>query len=251
MCEPGRFVADFRAGTFEAPSVPDIVARSLTQTAEGHWVVWAHKLARPAAEGFMALSGRDVYPADAVARCRNGGRHDAPQRNCTCGFYAVSHPLDTEAVRPVVRLQVVLSGRILAFECPSSPVPTRRVFVAGIASVNGRTLRFASGLGSDDDWPADALLFRGERQTVVRIDAPSTPPPPPDDPGGHWAALSARPPRGAGPVRLDLPASAPAVAIDDHAGYCVHGRHYADSRRTTFTPSAIPLATTAVATSAP
>ncbi|MDQ3980909.1 MAG: hypothetical protein M3314_15415, partial [Actinomycetota bacterium] len=181
MCRAGRFVADFRAGAAEVPRVPNLVARSLTQTVEGEWVVWAHKLARVAADGFMPLSGGDPYPGDAVAQCRSGGGHRAPRRNCTCGFYAVSHPLETAGAPGVMRLQVVLSGRILAFECPWSPLPTRRMLVTGMVSVNGRTMTFGNGPALDDDWPTDALLFRAERQVVVRVDAPSTPPPPPDD----------------------------------------------------------------------
>jgi hypothetical protein len=252
MCRAGRFVAGFRAGTVEAPRVPGIVTRSLTQTVEGEWVVWAHKLARPAGDWFMPLSGGDLYPTDAVAQCRNGGRHDAPQRDCTCGFYAVSHPLDAEIAPGVVGLQVVLSGRILAFECPWSPVPTRGMAVIGMVSVNGRTMTFGNGPEPDDDWPDDALLFRAERQAVVRIDAPSTPPPPPNDPGGHLAALAARRPRGAGPVRLSLPASAPAVVpVDDDAGYCLLGVAQAELRRTALTPSAIPMPSTTAAAVAP
>lgn len=247
MCLPGRFVAEFRAGTLQAPLVPDVVARSLTQTVEGEWVVWAHKLARPAGDCFMPLSGGDLYPTDAVAQCRNGGQHGAPQRDCTCGFYAVSHPLDAEAAPGVVRLQVALSGRILAFECPWSPVPTRAMFVTGMVSVHGRTMTFGNGPDPDDDWPRDALLFRAERQSVVRVDAPS-PPPPPDDPGGHLAALVARDPRGAGPLRLSLPASAPAVVpVDDDPGYCLLGVDHANRRRTALTPDAIPLPTTTAA----
>lgn len=247
MCEPGRFLADFRAGTLEVPAVPDSVARSLTQTVDGQWVVWAHKLARPAGDGFMPLSGRDVYPADAVAQCRNRARHDAPQPNCTCGFYAVSHPLDAEAVPGVVRLQVVLSGRILAFECPSSPVPTRRMFVGAMVRVGGHAMTFANGPALDDNWPANALLFRAERQTVARVDAPLAPPPRPDDPGGHLSPLAVRGPRGAGPVRLRLAASTPPVVpVDDHAGYCLLGvdrdlGHTAPLRR----PTAIAGATVA------
>ncbi len=248
MCRAGRFVADFRTGTVEAPSVPDLVARSLTQTVEGEWVVWGHKLARTAANGFMPLSGGDVYPTDAVAQCRNGRGHGAPQPNCTCGFYAVSHPLDTVDFPGAMRLQVVLSGRILAFECPWSPLPTRRTFVTGMVSVNGRTRTFGNAPTTDDEWPVDALLFRAERQVVVRVDSPSTPPPPPDDPGGRLAALAARHPRGAGPVRLSLPASAPEVVpVDDDSGYCLLGLGHAEPRRTTSTPSAIPMPSATVA----
>ena len=252
MCRAGRFVADFHAGTSEAPRVPDIVARSLTQTVEGEWVVWAHKLARPAAHGFMPLSGGDAYPADAVAHCRNGKPHDAPQRHCSCGFYAVSHPLDSKPAVGVVRLQVVLSGRILAFECPWSPVPTRLMFLGGMMSVNGRAMAFGSGEPeAEDDWPTDAMLFRAERQTVVRVNA-LWPAEPPDDPGGHLAVLARQHPRGTGPVRLSLPAPAPAVVtVDDDAGYCMLGMGQAEPRRMAFTPTAIPMPRTTVAASAP
>lgn len=248
MCRAGRFVAEFRAGTREAPRVPDVVARWLTQTVEGDWVVWAHKLARPAGDGFMPLSGGDAYPTDAVARCRNGGRHEAPQQDCTCGFYAVSHALDSEAVPGLVRLQVVLSGRILAFECPWSPVPTRRMFVTGMVRVNGRTMTFGNDPEPKDEWPADALLFRAERQTVVRVDGPATPPPP-DDPGGDLAMLTGRRPRGAGPVRLSLRASTPAVvSVEDDAGYCLLEIDRGEVRRTALVPSPIPLPARTAAT---
>ena len=246
MCRAGRFVAEFRAGIHEAPRVPDVVASSLTQTVEGDWVVWAHKLARPAGDGFMPLSGGDAYPADAVARCRNGGRHDAPQQTCSCGFYAVSHPLD--ALPGLLGLQVVLSGRVLAFECPWSPVPRRRMFVTGMVRVNGRTMTFGNEPEPDDDWPADALLFRAERQTVVRVAGPAPAPPPPDDPGGDLSMLTGRRPRGAGPVRLSLRASTPApVAVEDHAGCCVLGMDPAERRRLVTPPDPIPMAASTAA----
>lgn len=246
MCRAGRLLSEFRAGTGEAPRVPDVVARSLTQTVEGDWVVWAHKLARPAGDAFMPLSGGDAYPSDAVARCRNGGRHDAPHQSCTCGFYAVSHALATDAMPGLARLQVVLSGRVLAFECPWSPVPTRRMFVTGMVSVNGRTMTFGNDPQPDDDWPGDAVLFRAERQSVVRVDETATAPPPPDDPGGDLALLTGRRPRGAGPVRLRLRASTPApVAVDDDAGYCVLGMDQAERRPLIRRPIPMPATTAA------
>ncbi|MGH9280390.1 MAG: hypothetical protein ACRD12_20115 [Acidimicrobiales bacterium] len=200
-------MADFRAGTRDVPQVPDIVARSLTETVDGAWVVWAHKVARSAGVEpglFMPLTRGMPYPADAIAECRNMPGHDAPQRRCKCGFHAVSHPLPAGGLAGLVHLQVALSGRILAFELPSSPLPQR----PGAAA-------FPTA-----DWPMDALLFRASRQTVVRVDGHDSPPPP-DDPEGRLVVVSGRQPRGAGPCRLRLPlAPPPVVTVTDDVGAC-------------------------------
>src|SRR5262249_37411039 len=86
MCVRGRLVADFEVGTTEAPDgLPKIVARSLTQTVDEHWVVWATKVAWIDGEQFRALTGSE-YPWDAVASCHRDPTHSAPDRFCTCGF---------------------------------------------------------------------------------------------------------------------------------------------------------------------
>jgi hypothetical protein len=87
-----------------------------------------------------------------------------------------------------LRLDVALSGRILAYE-----------------------------------WDEGGVLFRAARQTVVRVheEDPIGPRVPPDDPDGLLACRSVRQPRGAGPVQLRLPQASPAeVALVDDAGYC-------------------------------
>ena len=195
MCHGGRLLADFWAGSNERPSVPAAVQDCVTWTADGTWMVWAHKVARAwRRNSFMPLTGGEAYAADAVAACRIQG-HEAPQPGCACGFHAVSAAHAVPAVASpfgggLVHLDVALSGRVLAFALARGDV-----------------------------------LFRAARQTVVRVSAsmPADEPAwwPPDDPDGRFALREGRQPRGAGPQRLRLPNSDPAVAeVIDDAGYC-------------------------------
>lgn len=194
MCSGGRLLADFCAGSDERPDVPDVVQRCLTWTSDGTWVIWAHKVARSATrDRFAPLTGDGSYATDAVAVCRvhdNLRHHHAPEPDCTCGFHALSHEWPDFPLTMGIRLDVVLSGRVLAFE-----------FRAG-------------------------MLFRAARQTVVRVRGPlsgagSKSRSAPDDPDGRLALRPVRQPRGVGPVRIRLPRSAPehTVLVDD-AGYC-------------------------------
>jgi hypothetical protein len=197
MCRGDRLVADFVVGRDTRPCVPEGIQEHLTGTADGLWVVWAHKLARPAGQLFVPLTGGPGYPADARAECRYRGAHDAPDPGCTCGFHALSSPrLPGLRYRgDFAALTVALSGRVLAFE-----------------------------------WAGEGLLWRAERQTVVRV-APAARPGPaegavgrrrhPDDPDGRLAAVPGAAPRDPGPVRLTLPAAAPVLPVShDDAGWC-------------------------------
>jgi len=200
MCRGGRLVADFEAGTGNRPDTPEELQRHLTVTTDGLWVVWAHKLARREGDLFVPLRGGPGYPADARAECRPRGirgTHRAPDPGCTCGFHALSDErlpgLPTRVGLTV--LSVALSGRVLAFE-----------------------------------WNGDGMLWRAERQTVVRARRQTVPGwagevgsgrRGPDDPEGRLAALPAAPPRDSGPVRLNLPVSCPVTVVDhDDAGWC-------------------------------
>jgi hypothetical protein len=215
MCEGRRLVADFVAGTDARPSLPEAVEEHLTPTADGLWVVWAYKLARQEGEQFVPLTGPPGYPAVARAFCRGRNfrrAHDAPDPTCTCGFHALSSQ-DLPRL-PVGHgfsvLTVALYGRVLAFE-----------------------------------WAGGGMLWRAERQSVVRVEAPAQvdaseedwwPVPPvrtpvrparvmrrhPDDPEGRLAAVRPTAPRDSGPIRLKLPVSAPTVPVcHDDAGWCV------------------------------
>jgi hypothetical protein len=76
------------------------------------------------------------------------------------------------------------------------------------------------------EWPGGGVLFRAERQTVIRAAATWDPPAPPADPAGWLAARPIVNPRGAAPTHLDLPeAVPPTVELADDAGYCMldHG----------------------------
>jgi hypothetical protein len=215
MCEGDRLVADFVAGTDAKPSLPEVLEEHLTPTADGLWVVWAYKLARQEGDLFVPLTGRSGYPADARATCRlRGARrtHDAPDPKCTCGFHAVSSrnlpglPVGHPGFSV---LTVALSGRVLAFQ-----------------------------------WAGGGVLWRAERQTVVRVEQPShsdwmddewpavfvrTPGVLvvgnrnyPGDPGGRLAAVRPIAPRDSGPIRLQLPVAPPVLPLcDDDAGWCV------------------------------
>jgi hypothetical protein len=220
MCSGDRLVADFVAGTDAMPGLPGKLQEHLTMTMDGLWVVWAHKLARQAGELFVPLTGGSGYPADARAECRYRGRrgaraalgargaHDAPDPGCTCGFHALSsRSLPGLPVGHGVALTVALSGRVLAFE-----------------------------------WARGGVLWRAERQTVVRIERsavysrPAGVPGPrrdPGDPAGRPAVVPAATPHDSGPVRLNLPASAPVLPVcHDDAGWCVRSstfRHSAAS----------------------
>jgi hypothetical protein len=204
MCRGDRLVADFVAGTDARPDLPEGLGEHLTLTVDGLWVVWAHKLARQAGDLFVPLTGGSGYPADARAKCRSRGAraargaHDAPDPGCTCGFHALSSRRlpGLPAGRGFTALTVALSGRVLAFE-----------------------------------WAGGGVLWRAERQTVVRIERPTLSDRMggvlgkrrhPDDPDGRSAVVPAAAPRDSGPMRLNLPVSPPVLAVcHDDAGWCV------------------------------
>jgi hypothetical protein len=198
MCSGDRLVADFVAGTDARPGLPEELEEHLTTTADGLWVVWAHKLARQAGDLFVPLTGGAGYPADATARCRFRAAHDAPDPGCTCGFHALSSRRlpGLPAGRGLTALTVALSGRVLAFE-----------------------------------WAGEGVLWRAERQTVVRVERPARfdrtggvlgQRRHPGDPDGRPAVVPAAPPRDSGPRRLNLPVSSPVLPMcHDDAGWCV------------------------------
>jgi hypothetical protein len=201
MCRGDRLLADFVAGSGTRPVLPEELEDHLTMTVSGLWVVWAHKLARQAGDLFVPLTGGSGYPADARAQCRFRGirgAHDAPDPGCTCGFHA-------------------LSSRKL----PGLPV--RRAFTALTVALSGRVLAF--------EWAREGVLWRAERQTVVRIDGPAQSGPikgvpgqfrHPGDPDGRPALAPVVTPRDSGPMRLPLPVSAPVLPVcHDDAGWCV------------------------------
>ena len=208
MCSGGSLLAEFEAGGQSRPAVPEILEPHLTQTADGAWVVWARKAARHAGDGlhFLPLAGGDPYPRDAVATCRRGGRHEPPDSLCTCGFHALGNAAPPVGMgfmfQTIVHLDVALSGRVLAYTWPGDREP-------------------ASAFGPRR--PAAGVLFRAQRQTVVREQAwPPPPELPPQEPGGALARLTASQPRGAGPWRLRLPEGEPVrVSINDDAGFCL------------------------------
>jgi hypothetical protein len=200
MCRGDRLVADFVAGTDARPDLLEGLGEHLTLTVDGLWVVWAHKLAWQAGDLFVPLTGGSGYPADARAKCRfrgARGAHDAPDPGCTCGFHALSSRRlpGLPASRGFTALTVALSGRVLAFE-----------------------------------WAGGGVLWRAERQTVVRIERPALSDPMggvlgkrrhPDDPDGRPAAVPAAAPRDSGPMRLNLPVSPPVlVECHDDVGWC-------------------------------
>ena len=200
MCSGDRLVADFMAGTDARPGLPEELEEHLTATVDGLWVVWAHKLARRKGDLFVPLTGGSGYPADARAECRFRGvrgAHSAPDPGCTCGFHALSSRRlpGLPASRGFTALTVALSGRVLAFE-----------------------------------WAGGGVLWRAERQTVVRIERPALPDRMagvlgkrrhPDDPDGRLAVVPAATPRDSGPMRLNLPVSPPVLRVcHDDAGWC-------------------------------
>jgi hypothetical protein len=197
MCSGDRLVADFIAGTSARPDLPEELDDHLTTTVDGLWVVWAHKLAWQVGDRFIPLTGGSRYPADARATCRRGGAHDAPDPACTCGFHALSSRRlpGLPDGQDWTALTVALSGRVLAFK-----------------------------------WRGGGVLWRAERQTVVRIDrsaaAARIEAPParrrhPDDPDGRLAVVPTATPRDSGPVRLKLPVSCPVLPVCDDAGWCL------------------------------
>ena len=204
MCRGDRLVADFVAGTEIRPGLPGELEEQLTVTADGLWVVWAHKLARLAGDLFVPLTRGPGYPADARAECRARGvrgTHDAPDPACTCGFHALSSPKlpGLPADSGLTPLTVALSGRVLAFE-----------------------------------WAGEGVLWRAERQTVVRVERRARPDRVegflgqrrhPGDPDGRTVAVPTRAPRDSGPVRLNLPVSPPRLLMShDDAGWCAGSR---------------------------
>jgi hypothetical protein len=210
MCHGGRLIADFVAGTDARPDLPEVLEEHLTPTADGRWVVWAYKLARQDGAFFVPLTDGYRYPADARALCRLRGAHRAPEPACTCGFHALSSRklpgLRRLAGFGTAALTVALSGRVLGSE-----------------------------------WAGGGVLWRAERQTVVRVEEPAsvgcmTVMPVkrsyPGDPDGRLSVVAAVPPRDSGPIRLDLPVACPVVQLsDDHAGWCVASRTFERSPR--------------------
>jgi hypothetical protein len=235
MCRGGRLIADFVTGTDVRPGVADVLDDYLTTTTDGLWVAWGYKLARQQGDLFIPLTGHPSYPADATATCRHGrAGHDAPDPKCTCGFHALSS-------RKLPRLPmhggfsvltVALSGRVLAFE-----------------------------------WMGGGVLWRAQRQTVVRVERPSLDRVEtelaimlgrpadvsgpgnrrhPGDPDGRLAVVRTAAPRDSGPIRLKLPVSAPVLPVrHDDAGWCVRTATPERSRTVepsrTFEPSAASL----------
>ena len=217
MCTGGRLVADFVAGTDARPDLAEVFDDYLTTTTDGLWVVWGYKLARQEGDLFVPLTGRSGYPADATATCRlRGGRadHDAPDPKCTCGFHALSS-------RKLPRL------------------PVHGGFAVLTVALSGRVLAF--------DWAGGGLLWRAQRQTVVRVERPdgfdragSLRPAlddriralavsgnrrHPGDPDGRTAVVRPVTPRDSGPIRLSLPVSPPALPMShDDAGWCIETR---------------------------
>jgi hypothetical protein len=216
MCSGDRLVADFVAGTSTRPDIPGELDKHLTTTVDGLWVVWAHKVAWQTGDRFLPLTGGSDYPADARATCRRRGGHDAPDPRCTCGFHALSSRRlpGLPTGHACTALTVALSGRVLAFK-----------------------------------WLGGGVLWRAERQTVVRIDRPSPSvwtdafpamPRHPDDPDGRLAVVPAATPRDSGPVRLNLPVSCPVLPVcDDDAGWCLGSGTFEPSPASsgTFEPS--------------
>jgi hypothetical protein len=201
MCRGDRLVADFEAGTAAQPDLPRKLEEHLTTTVDGLWVVWAYKLARPMGDRFVPLRGGPGYPADARATCQARGfrgDHDAPDPQCTCGFHALSsRSLPGLPVgHGFTALTVALSGRVLAYE-----------------------------------WSGEGVLWRAERQTVVRTEraarvsraeAALSQRRHPGDPDGRLAAVLPGPSRDSGPVRLSLPVSCPVLPVGhDDAGWCL------------------------------
>ena len=209
MCRGDRLVADFMAGTEARPGLPEELQEHLTATVDGLWVVWAHKLARREGNLFVPLTGGSGYPADARAECRLRGvrgAHAAPDPRCTCGFHALSSRRlpGLPVGRGFTALTVALSGRVLAFE-----------------------------------WPGEGMLWRAERQTVVRVARSALSDRMegvlgkrrhPGDPDGRPAVVSARTPRDSGPIRLNLPVSPPVLVVcHDDAGWCARSSTFEHS----------------------
>jgi hypothetical protein len=197
MCSGDRLVADFAAGTYTRPDLPEGLDEHLAATLDGLWVVRAYKLARQVGDRFVPLRGGLGYPADARAECRVRGAHDAPDPGCTCGFHAVSSRRlpGLPVYGGFMALTVALSGRVLAFE-----------------------------------WHGAGVLWRAERQTVVRVERPPLSDRMdavlgrlrrPDDPDGRLAGVLGAAPRDSGPIRLSLPVSPPVLQVcHDDAGWC-------------------------------
>jgi hypothetical protein len=104
---------------------------------------------------------------------------------------------------------------------PGLPVGGR--FTALTVALSGRVLAF--------EWAGEGVLWRAERQTVVRIERPAGADRTagvlgqrrhPGDPDGRPAVVTPGAPRDSGSMRLNLPASCPVLPLGhDDAGWCV------------------------------
>ena len=89
-------------------------------------------------------------------------------------------------------------------------------------ALSGRVLAF--------EWVGEGVLWRAERQTVVRIDQPARfdriegllgKRRHPGDPGSRSAIVPPATPRDSGPIRLNLPVCCPVLLVcHDDAGWC-------------------------------
>ena len=213
MCEGDRLIADFVAGTDARPNLPGVLEEHLMPTTDGLWVVWAYKLARQEGHLFIPLTGGVGYPANARAFCRGAVRsaHDAPDPECTCGFHAVSSrdlPLLRHG-RAFEVLTVALYGRVLAFEWAGGGVLWRAERQTVVRVEQSDRLD-----GMEDMFPAVGVQTRG----VAALSKLRRP----DDPEGRLSAVRPVAPRDSGPIRLNLPFSAPLLPVSqDDAGWCV------------------------------
>jgi hypothetical protein len=196
--------------------LPEKVARSLTQTVDGEWVIWASKVAWIDGTQFRALTGSE-YPWDAIAACHRDPTHAAPVRSCSCGFHAVSDSKWGRRSLGLFRGAPTNPGRstasLLRRRADSSVTSTMEIAALSV-SLTGHVLAF--------EWMGDAVLFRAQRQTIAQVHRVPSDERQPDDPTGTLARTTEPEPAGAGPMRLQLPESLPAsIIVADDAGYCL------------------------------
>jgi hypothetical protein len=110
-------------------------------------------------------------------------------------------------------------------------LPADRGLRALTVALSGRVLAF--------EWAGGGVLWRAERQTVVRIERPALSDRMeevlgkrrhPDDPDGRPAVVPAATPSDSGPVRLNLPVYSPVLAVcHDDAGWCAASSTFENS----------------------
>jgi hypothetical protein len=123
--QTGKLIGTATIGTGHGarPEADSVVERYLCRNEDLGWHVPAWKVARLAIDDdghkvFLPLTGKIAYGRDSEARCYLGCGSEAPNLDCSCGFYAVLDRRYLEQYfgwRSFATLEVAMTGRVAFF----------------------------------------------------------------------------------------------------------------------------------------